>query len=155
MIVKKTLLSLRAFLQKRLCCQIPSRHYRTVRFPHPVGIVIGDGVRIGNEVRIYQNVTLGLLENTPASTAVDQYPILEDGVIVYAGAVIAGAVTIGAGSVIGANAVITKDVPPGSVAFGRNQIMAAGGTRLVAGVPKILDSGADPRRSGFPGAPSP
>jgi serine acetyltransferase len=114
----------RSRLQRVVCCQIPKRHLNTVRFPHPVGIVIGDGVRIGTGVRIYQNVTIGLLENTPASDAVDQYPTIGDDVIIYAGAVIAGAVAIGAGSVIGANAVITKDVPAGSVAFGRNQIMS-------------------------------
>ena len=107
--------------QKRFCCQIPRRLLNTVKFPHPVGIVIGDGVRIGAECRIYQNVTLGLLENTRAEYAIGQYPTIEDGVTIYAGAVIAGKLTIGAGAIIGANAVITHDVAPRTMAFGRNQ----------------------------------
>ena len=112
-------------LQVLLCCHIPRRYHRGIKFPHPVGIVIGDGVRIGKEVRIYQNVTIGLLQNTPANDAVEEYPTIEDGVIIYAGAVIAGPITIGAGATIGANAVITRDVPRGATAFGRNQIMPA------------------------------
>ena len=108
-------------IQKRFCCQIPRRFLNTVKFPHPVGIVIGDGVRIGANCRIYQNVTLGLLENTRAEHAIDQYPTIEDGVTIYAGAVIAGKVTLGAGAIVGANAVITHDVAPGTMAFGRNQ----------------------------------
>ena len=111
--------------QKRFCCQIPRRFLNTVKFPHPVGIVIGDGVRIGAGCRIYQNVTLGLLENTHAEQAIDQYPTLEDGVTIYAGAVIAGKITLGAGAIIGANAVITHDVAPGIMAFGRNEFRPA------------------------------
>ena len=122
--MKRPLLILRNQLQKVLCCQIPLRHLRGVKFPHAVGIVIGDGVRIGKDVRIYQNVTIGLLENVEAAQAGNLYPTLEDGVIVYGGAVIVGPITIGAGAVVGANAVITRDVPPNAKAFGRNQIIA-------------------------------
>jgi serine O-acetyltransferase len=107
-------------LQKILCCQIPSRYLKTVRFPHPIGIVIGDGVRVGRDVRIYQNVTIGLTENIVGAEEHD-YPVIDDGVFVYAGAVIIGAITIGKGSVIGANAVINRDIPPDCIAFGYNQ----------------------------------
>lgn len=123
--MKRTLLNLRHSLQKLICCQIPLRHLKTVKFPHPLGIVIGDGVRIGKDVRIYQNVTLGLLENMQAVDAVEQYPTIEDGVIIYAGAVVAGPIVVGHHSVVGSNAVITRDVPPNSIAFGRNQVMPA------------------------------
>jgi serine acetyltransferase len=116
---------LRHRLQLLLCCQIPRRYHHGIKFPHPLGIVIGDGVRIGKEVRIYQNVTIGLLKNTPAHEAREEYPTIEDGVIIYAGAVIAGPITIGSGATIGANSVITHDVPRGATAFGRNQIMPA------------------------------
>jgi len=111
---------LRARWQKFFCCQIPLRYIKTVRFPHPVGIVIGDGVRIGRDVRIYQNVTIGLTENIVGSAESD-YPTLGDEVFVYAGAVIIGGITIGHRSIIGANAVISRDIPPDSVAFGYNQ----------------------------------
>ena len=51
----------------------------------------------------------------------EHYPKLEDEVFVYSGAVIIGAITIGSRSVIGANAVISRDIPPDSVAYGYNQ----------------------------------
>ncbi len=78
--------------------------------PHPIGIVVGDGVIIGNNVTIYQHVTLGRRHESDAS-----YPIVEDGVIIYAGAVVVGEVTIGRGSIIAANSVVHTDVPEGSV----------------------------------------
>lgn len=116
---------LRAHLQLLLCCQVPSRFFGQVKFPHPVGIVIGDGVTIGRDVRIYQNVTIGLTENLTDATAAD-YPTIEDGVFIYAGAVIAGGITVGKGAIIGANAVITRDVPSGAIAFGHNEIRQPG-----------------------------
>lgn len=111
----------RAALQARLCCQIPSRYLRTVKFPHPVGIVIGDGVSIGRGCEIYQNVTIGQQAITPGTKAQD-YPTIGDDVTIGAGAVVVGAIHIGAGAVIGANAVITKTVPAGATAFGVNRL---------------------------------
>lgn len=119
--IKASLASLRASIQLILCCQVPSRYRRGVRYPHPVGIVIGDGTRIGRDVRIYQNVTIGLIENTVGART-EAYPTLEDEVCVYAGAAIVGSITIGARTIIGANAVITRDVPADSIAFGYNQV---------------------------------
>jgi len=81
--------------------------------PHPTGIVIGDAVRIGEGVTIYQNVTLGRADADRSS-----YPTIGDGVTLYAGAVIIGPVTVGAGAVVAANAVVNRDVPPGSVVGG-------------------------------------
>ena len=89
--------------------------------PASVGIIIGDRVRLGREVRIYQNVTIGLTENTVGATAA-QYPTVDDGVIIYAGAVNAGGIVVGARSIVGANAIVTKNVPPDSIAYGYNQI---------------------------------
>ena len=119
--LKRGLTRLRAKLQLVCCCQIPSRYLKGIKYPHPVGIVIGDGVQIGCDVRIYQNVTIGLTENTVGAMP-SEYPKLEDGVWVYAGAVIFGGITIGARSIVGANAVISRDIPPDSIAFGYNQI---------------------------------
>jgi serine O-acetyltransferase len=72
-------------------------------------------------VRIYQNVTIGLTENLARGAAVN-YPTIEDGVFIYAGAVIFGGIRVGARSVIGANAIVSRNVPPDSVVFGYNQI---------------------------------
>lgn len=119
--LKETIAQLRASIQLILCCQVPSRYRTGIRYPHPIGIVIGDGTRIGRDVRIYQNVTIGLIENTVGAKAED-YPILEDEVCVYAGAVVVGGIRIGARSIIGANAVISRDVPPDSLAFGYNEV---------------------------------
>ncbi len=121
--IKLQLSVLRAKWQAIVCCQIPRRFLGRVHFPHPVGIVIGDGVRIGRNVYIYQNVTIGLLEKA-AKGEMPKYPTLGDEVVVYAGAVIVGGISIGHRSVIGANAVISRDVPSDSVAYGHNQFMA-------------------------------
>lgn len=115
--MKRAFFELRRKIQVAFCCQIPTRYWNKVMFPHPVGIVIGDGAVIGNNVRIYQNVTLGLTEN-----GVGGYPTIEDGVSIYAGAVVFGGITVGTGSVIGANAIVSRDVPPNSVVFGYNQM---------------------------------
>lgn len=121
MSLKRDLALFRAFLQKFVCCQIPFRFVRRVKFPHPVGIIIGDAVRIGRNVQIYQNVTIGL-EESKAAAGEAHYPTIGDDVVIYAGAVIAGGIVVGDRSVIGANAVITRDVPADCVAFGYNQI---------------------------------
>lgn len=90
-----------------------------LKLPHPVGIVLGEGARIGKDVTIYQNVTLGL-SRAPDSSRVpsELYPTIEDGVILYAGAVVLGSVTVGGNAVVAANAVVTRDVPAGSVVAG-------------------------------------
>lgn len=80
--------------------------------PHPVGIVIGEGSRIGRNVSIYQNVTIGRLRPDGG------YPAIEDGVTIYAGAVLIGPITVGKGAVVGANSVVLKDIPPFHIAAG-------------------------------------
>ena len=78
---------------------------------HSVGIVIGPEVRIGRNVRIYQGVTLG-------DGSRPGQPTIGDDVVIGAGAAILGGVTIGDRVFIGANAVVTHDVPDDSVATG-------------------------------------
>jgi serine O-acetyltransferase len=79
-----------------------------VEFPHPTGIVIGRSVRVGDNSRIFQNVTLG-------SSRKGEYPVLERNVTIYSGAVVAGNLTIGDNAIIGANCVVTKSVPSSDV----------------------------------------
>jgi serine O-acetyltransferase len=86
---------------------------------HGTGVVIGETAVIGREVRLYQAVTLGA-KRFPRDTdgtlkkGLARHPIVEDHVVIYAGATILGNVTIGRGAVIGGNVWITDDVPAGA-----------------------------------------
>ena len=83
---------------------------------HGTGIVVGETARIGNDVRLYQGVTLGALRVAKALAAVQRHPTIEDDVTIYANATILGGSTvIGRGSVIGGNVWLTRSVPPGSI----------------------------------------
>jgi len=81
---------------------------------HGIGVVIGETAVIGNNVTIYQGVTLGGVSLNPGK----RHPTIEDDVIIGAGAKILGNITIGKGSKIGANSVVVKDVPPYSTVVG-------------------------------------
>ena len=82
---------------------------------HGTGIVIGETVVIGNDVKMYQGVTLGALSVRKEMARTKRHPTIEDDVIIYAGATILGGETvIGAGSIIGGNTWIVKSVPPNS-----------------------------------------
>ena len=86
---------------------------------HGTGVVVGETSIIGNGVRIYQGVTLGaksfpLDEQGNPIKGIERHPIVEDDVVLYAGATILGRVTIGRGSSIGGNVWLTTSVPPGS-----------------------------------------
>jgi len=86
---------------------------------HGTGVVIGETAIIGDRVRLYQMVTLGAKrfppgENGELKKGLPRHPIIEDDVVIYAGATILGRVTIGRGSTIGGNVWLTRSVPPGS-----------------------------------------
>ena len=86
---------------------------------HGTGVVIGETAVIGQRVRLYQAVTLGAKrfptdENGALIKGGARHPIVEDDVVVYAGATILGRITIGKESVIGGNVWVTRSVPPGS-----------------------------------------
>lgn len=81
---------------------------------HGMGVVIGETAEIGDDVMLYHGVTLG----GRTRDAGKRHPTLGDGVAVGAGAKILGPVTIGAGSVVGANAVVTRDAPADSILVG-------------------------------------
>jgi serine O-acetyltransferase len=85
---------------------------------HGTGVVIGETCIIGNNVKIYQGVTLGaknfpLDEEGKPIKGIPRHPILEDDVIVYSNATILGRITIGKGATVGGNIWVTNDVPPG------------------------------------------
>ena len=86
---------------------------------HGTGVVIGETAVIGKRVRIYQAVTLGA-KSFPSDLegnlqkGLPRHPIVEDDVVIYAGATILGRVTLGKGATIGGNVWITDDVPPGA-----------------------------------------
>ncbi len=83
---------------------------------HGTGIVIGETCIIGNNVKIYQGVTLGALSVKKDLKNKKRHPTIEDDVTIYAGATILGGDTvIGKGSVIGGNTWVTHSVPAGSV----------------------------------------
>ncbi len=81
---------------------------------HGMGVVIGETAEIGDDVMLYQGVTLGgtSLEQTK------RHPTVGDGVIVGAGAKVLGAVAVGNGARVGAGAVVVKDVPPDASVIG-------------------------------------
>jgi serine O-acetyltransferase len=102
---------------------------------HGTGVVIGETAVIGERVRLYQAVTLGsrrfavdadgaLVKGAP------RHPIVEDDVVIYAGATILGRITIGRGSIVGGNVWVTRSLPPGSTisqAQSRSEVFEAGG----------------------------
>jgi len=92
---------------------------RSFFIDHGTGVVIGETAIIGDRVRLYQMVTLGA-KRFPTDTegnlqkGLPRHPVVEDDVVIYAGATILGRVTLGKGAVIGGNVWITDDVPPGA-----------------------------------------
>lgn len=91
---------------------------RSFFIDHGTGVVIGETAIIGERVRIYQAVTLGAKrfpadEDGQLQKGHPRHPIVEDDVVIYAGATILGRITIGKGSTIGGNVWLTRSVPAG------------------------------------------
>jgi serine O-acetyltransferase len=89
-----------------------------VILPHPYGIVIHSAAVLGDGMVILHQVTIG------ARNIDDRAPVIENGVFIGAGAKVLGGIRVGQGSIIGANAVVTRDIPPGSTVIGVNEILA-------------------------------
>ncbi len=104
----------------------PGAHIgRYFTIDHGTGVVIGATCTIGDNVKIYQGVTLGaksfpLDERGNPVKGIPRHPIIEDNVIIYANATILGRVTIGKGSVIGANVWVTEDLAPDTKKYNKN-----------------------------------
>ncbi|HSB94321.1 MAG TPA: hypothetical protein VLC28_14460, partial [Flavitalea sp.] len=84
----------------------------------------GDPAVIGNNVKVFQGVTIGALLGTGEANYGKRHPTIEDDVIIYAGATILGGKTvIGGGSIIGGNVWLTSSVPPFSNVFQHTQVI--------------------------------
>lgn len=95
------------------CCCIPNLDRlleNGCKFPHPIGIVIVKGVSIGKNCRIFQNVTIGSKNG--------KIPTIGNNVCIYPNSVIFGDITIGDNAIIGAGAVVLKDVPANAIVAG-------------------------------------
>jgi serine O-acetyltransferase len=91
---------------------------------HGTGIVIGETTIIGNNVKIYQGVTLGAASVDKSMQGKKRHPTLEDNVIIYSGSTILGGDTvIGHDTVIGGNVWLTKSVPPFSVVYHESKVI--------------------------------
>lgn len=84
---------------------------------HGMGVVIGETAVVGDDVLVFHGVTLGGRGGAHGPGA-KRHPTVGDRVVLGAGSSLIGAITVGADSVVGANTVVTKDVPPGSVVTG-------------------------------------
>jgi len=95
---------------------------RSFCIDHGTGIVIGETAVIGDDVKLYQGVTLGALSVSKAAAGTKRHPTIGDRVVIYANATVLGGDTvIGADSVIGGNVFLTASVPPGSLVYQTSQ----------------------------------
>ena len=91
---------------------------------HGTGIVIGETTLIGNNVKVYQGVTLGALSVKKEMAETKRHPTIEDGVVIYAGATILGGRTIiGKNTVIGGNTWITESIEPNTLVYHQPKII--------------------------------
>jgi len=91
---------------------------------HGTGIVIGETTIIGNNVKIYQGVTLGALSVDKNKASKKRHPTIEDNVILYAGCTILGGETVvGRNSIIGGNVWLTESIAPFSVVYHKSEVI--------------------------------
>lgn len=122
------------FMSTVLNCGIYCRLRSPILMPHPYGIVIHRNAAIGSRVTVMHQVTLG--NQHPADSGA---PVIEDNVYIGAGAKVLGPIRIGHGATIGANAVVTRDVPSHCTVVGVNRIL---GMKDLAGESPLNDSAA-------------
>lgn len=90
---------------------------------HGTGIVIGETTKIGNNVKVYQGVTLGALSVDKSKASKKRHPTIEDNVVLYSGCTILGGETIvGRNSIIGGNVWLTESIAPYSVVYHKSEI---------------------------------
>jgi serine O-acetyltransferase len=113
---------------------------RRLFIDHGMGVVIGETAIVGDDVTMYQGVTLGGTGKQRGK----RHPTVGNGVVIGAGAKILGAVTIGDGAKIGGGAVVLKDVPPYTTAVGV-PARAVAWTNPESGVSRRLEQLPDPQ----------
>jgi serine O-acetyltransferase len=132
----------RELLEKLYNCEVHCEHMdASVRFAHHARGCTIVAAKIYENVVIYQNVTIGTnLRFNKSSNEWENVgsPIISSNVLIGDGAKILGPIVIGENSVVAAGAIITKDVPPGSVAYGTNQFRPRDSTHdLMFRIPMI------------------
>jgi serine O-acetyltransferase len=109
---------------------------RSCCIDHGTGLVIGETAVIGDDVKLYQGVTLGALSVSKQASGTKRHPTIEDRVVIYANATVLGGDTVvGADSVIGGNVWLTHSVPPNSLVYHQSQVRV----RTVAEVADPID----------------
>lgn len=108
--------SKRLFKMNDLTIGIKKLGEKKVVFPHPIGIVIGIGVQIGEKCTVYQNVTIGSKTQEDADQL--KYPKIGNHVIIGSHAVIIGDITIGDNVIIGASTFVNHNIPDNSTVVG-------------------------------------
>jgi len=108
--------NIRIFLNNHITVGLKYVKKRKTKFPHPIGIVIGQKVVLGDNCIIYQNVTIGS-KNT-ANYKNSKYPVLGDNVTIYPNSIIIGDVKIGNNAIIGAGSLVLDDVEEDSIVAG-------------------------------------
>jgi len=117
---------------------------------HGMGVVIGETTVIGDDVTIYQQVTLG----GTGKKKDKRHPTIEDGVVIGAGAKVLGNITIGARAQIGSGSVVVKDLPPDCTAVGiPSRIIVKNGQPLSKDPAQAGPSPSDPMRQDEEGLP--
>ena len=96
---------------------------RSFCIDHGTGIVVGETAVIGDDVKLYQGVTLGALSVEKAAAGTKRHPTIEDRVVIYANATVLGGETVvGHDSIVGGNVWLTESVPPQSVVYHASQV---------------------------------
>lgn len=109
-----------AALGSEILCRVND----SIVLPHPYGIILHPDVVLGNDILIQHQVTIGQNLFTGDVGA----PVIEEGVYIGPGAKVLGPITVGAAAIIGANAVVTRDVPSGRTVVGANRLLPVDGS---------------------------
>jgi len=110
-------------LGNEIRCRIPGRLF----LPHPYGIVVGLGTVLEDDVVLMQQVTLGGKDPHWGDADLGgAYPLVRRGAYIGAGAKVLGHIEIGEFAIVGANAVVTRDVPTGATVSGFNRLTTEG-----------------------------